>query len=113
MTTNVTKTVQEKAHAGTTVAAQAAHDLIDQVAQRAEGPEQQLRESAQRAQRQLKNSWQTARSKSVEAKDSVNSFVRRHPLLSLGLAIGIGALLMSSGRQRALTSDADEGSSLH
>lgn len=102
MTTNVTKAVQETAHTGTDAAAQAAHKLIDRVAHRAEGSEEKLRESAQQAQRQLKNSWQTARTKSVNAKKSVDGFVRRHPLVSIGLALGVGALLMTRSKQRTL-----------
>ena len=106
-----TKAVQATAHAGTDAAAHATHNLIDRVAEHAENSEQKIRASAQLAQQTLKSSWRSARAKSAGAKKSVNGFVRRHPFASLGLALGLGALLMTRAKQRALpanTAVADE-----
>ena len=101
MATPIETKLKENIHARTDAAAQAVHDMVDRVAKRAEVSEEKLRESAGQAQQQLQKSLRKARVKSFVAKDSVTGFMRRHPLASLGIAFGIGALL--AGRSKRTT----------
>jgi ElaB/YqjD/DUF883 family membrane-anchored ribosome-binding protein len=101
MATHIDSKTQETIHARTDAAAQAAHRLVDRVAQRAEVSEEKLRASADEAQRKLRSSLANARTRSVEAKASATGFLRRHPLASLGIAFGIGALLAARSSARA------------
>jgi ElaB/YqjD/DUF883 family membrane-anchored ribosome-binding protein len=94
---NLESTIKESIHTRTDAAVRAAHDIVDRVAKRAEVSEEKLREQAGVAQQKLQESWQQARVKGVGAKTSVTSFVRRHPFASLGIAIGLGALLTRRG----------------
>lgn len=93
MATQIESKVKETIHARTEAAAQAAHDLVDRMARTAEVSEEKLRASADRAQTAVQNSLLNARTRGVEARDSVSGFVRRHPVASIGIAFGIGALL--------------------
>lgn len=115
MATQIDPKLKETIHARTDAAAQAAHKLVDRVARRAEESEEQLRVSANRAQRALQDSLVTARSRSLEARDSVTGFLRRHPVASIGIAFGIGALLAarSSSRNVEALEDGRDDTSVH
>ena len=110
MTNQIDSEVKETIHARTQAAAQAAHKLVDRVAKRAEVSEEKLRGSAVQAQTKVRTSLQDARERSLIAKDSVTGFLRRHPVASVGIAFGIGALLAarSSARRAALELDTPE-----
>jgi ElaB/YqjD/DUF883 family membrane-anchored ribosome-binding protein len=101
MATHIDSKLKETIHARTDAAAQAAHHLVDRVAKRAEISEEKLRASADLAQQKLQKTLQTARVRSFGARDSVAAFMRRHPLASIGMALGIGALLAARGSSRA------------
>lgn len=101
MATHIDSKLKETIHARTDAAAQAAHHLVDRVAKRAEISEEKLRASADLAQQKLQKSLQRAKVRGFDARDSVTSFMRRHPVASIGLAFGIGALLAVRGSSRA------------
>jgi ElaB/YqjD/DUF883 family membrane-anchored ribosome-binding protein len=100
MATQIESRVKESIHARTQAAAQAAHGLVDRVAKRAEVSEEKLRGTAEQAQQKVRTSLQDARERSLVAKDSMTDFVRRHPIASVGIAFGIGALLAVRGSAR-------------
>lgn len=104
MATQIDSKTQETIHARTEAAAQAAHRLVDRVAQRAEVSEEKLRASADQAQRKLRSSLDNARTRSVVARESATGFLRRHPVASLGIAFGIGALLAARNASRTAAS---------
>lgn len=109
MATQLDSRVKETIHARTQAAAQAAHNLVDRVAKSAEISEEKLRDGAVQAQRKVSSSLQDARERGLIAKDSVTDFMRRHPVASVGIAFGIGALLaVRSSRRAALEVDTTE-----
>lgn len=107
MATQIDPRVKETIHARTQAAAQAAHNLVDRVARQAEVSEEKLRGSAVQAQRKVRTSLQDARERSLIAKDSVTDFMRRHPVASVGIAFGIGALLAVRSSSRRAARDLD------
>jgi ElaB/YqjD/DUF883 family membrane-anchored ribosome-binding protein len=115
MATQIDPTVKETIHARTQAAAQAAHGLVDRVAKRAEVSEEKLRDTAIQAQQKMRTSLEDARTRGVVAKDSLAGFVRRHPVVSIGLALGIGALFASRSmaRSAALAAQERDPASIH
>lgn len=117
MSVQIDPKLKESIHARTEAAAQAAHDLVDRIARKAEVSEQKLRSSADVAQQKLHSSLQTARVRGIDARDSVTGFMRRHPVASLGIAFGIGALLASrssrAAERRAIEADDRDDTSVH
>jgi ElaB/YqjD/DUF883 family membrane-anchored ribosome-binding protein len=110
MATQIDSEIKDTIHARTQAAAQAAHKLVDRVAKRAEVSEEKLRDTALQTQRKVRTSVRDARERSLIAKDSVTGFLRRHPVASVGIAFGIGALLAarSSARRAALELETTE-----
>lgn len=87
--------------ARTEAAAQAAHQLIDRAAERAGQSEQALRHSAQFAQQTVQGTLRTVRNRTTLLNNSLQRFIRRHPLASMGLAVGFGVVLATRARPRA------------
>lgn len=112
MATQIDPNLKEAVHARTDAAAQAAHDLVERAARTAEATEEKLRNSAGQAQRAMHDSLDTARVRGMEAQETVMGFVRRHPLASVGIAFGIGALLAvrSSRATRRMVADGRDAS---
>ncbi len=80
-------------HSGTDAAARLAHEAIDKVAKRAELAEERIRNSADDAERRIRKSLQSARSKGVELKGEAGQLIYKHPLASIGIAVGVGLLI--------------------
>ncbi|HSB97104.1 MAG TPA: hypothetical protein VLC91_11685 [Spongiibacteraceae bacterium] len=104
MTTAIETKLKDNIHERTDAAAQAVHAMVDRVAKRAEVSEEKLRDSAEQAQQKLQKSMRKARVKSVNARNSITDFMRRHPVASIGIAVGIGALLAARGKRTNIES---------
>jgi ElaB/YqjD/DUF883 family membrane-anchored ribosome-binding protein len=107
MATQIDSDIKDNIHNRTQAAAQAAHNLVDRVAKKAEVSEEKLRDTALQTQSKMRTSMQDARERSLIAKDSMTGFLRRHPLASVGIAFGIGALLAARGSARRAALELD------
>lgn len=80
-------------HARADTVAKAAHNLVDKAVHSLSNSEEKLRQTATNTRATLNSSLDVARANYTKANLMTQSYVQRHPLRAIGVAIGIGAVL--------------------
>lgn len=86
-------------HATTDRLSERAHQTVDQAAKAASKAEERIRHEAADMEERVKEAGKKVKEHSGETLQSINGFVRENPLLSLGLAVAVGALLAALRRR--------------
>ncbi|MFP8965796.1 hypothetical protein ACKC9G_04390 [Pokkaliibacter sp. CJK22405] len=86
-------TATNKDTSTTANAAAKAHEAIDRAAVHAERAEEGIRTKAGEMDEQMRAQYAKARAKGEEVCDGVSTYVRKHPVASLGMAFGAGVVL--------------------
>jgi ElaB/YqjD/DUF883 family membrane-anchored ribosome-binding protein len=93
MAHDTTDRAAEMAHDTTDRAAEMAHDTVDRVADVADDAEKQLRKAAARKMKQAR-AMQDDMLEAVDDKlDRVDSYVKKNPFTSVGIAFAVGAVV--------------------
>lgn len=88
-------------HARSDAVASVAHNLVDKAVQRLSSSEEKLRQTATNTRATLNSSLDVARANYTKANMMTRSYVQRHPLRAIGVAIGIGAILALLTRSKS------------
>ena len=92
--------IKANGHETTDQVAGKAHEAVDKAAETAARAEEYAREHASQADESVRKAAAQGRQRTDEVLESVNSYVRDNPLMSIGLAFIAGALYSSLKHRR-------------
>lgn len=90
---NRTDALTNKAHLNTEAMTTAAHEFIDRAADRLSKSEDRLRSTAAATRQSLSTSLDGAKTRLAQTNKATQTYVQRHPLRAVGVALGVGAVL--------------------